>query len=98
MREVPMLRKPFFRSVFALLVLAALAVCALAQDPAPAPKVDRFILSAVDDVGAPVADLSAPDLDVRIGDRPARIAALNHVQSAPIRIVIVLDESSSMAV
>lgn len=83
-----------------VLALAAFAPRSFAQAPAmlAAPeKRDRFILSAVNVEGAPLADLAAQELAVRIGERPVPVTGLTRYHDAPIRIVIVLDESSSMA-
>jgi Mg-chelatase subunit ChlD len=100
MRAIPMLRRRHFRALFILAVLTcALGVGASSQTPATAaaPKPDRFILSAVDDSGAPVTDLTTRELAIQVGEHSARIASLTRYQAAPIRIIIVLDESSSMA-
>ncbi|MBI2678571.1 MAG: VWA domain-containing protein [Candidatus Koribacter versatilis] len=51
----------------------------------------------MDEAGSPVADLTAQELEVRLGTRALRINGLTRFHDAPIRIVIVFDESSSMA-
>jgi len=66
-----------------------------AQPPLIKPPV-RFILSAVGVDGGVLPDLSQQDIDVRIGEKQAAVTGLSQFHEAPIRIVVVLDESSSM--
>ncbi|MDP9267850.1 MAG: VWA domain-containing protein [Acidobacteriota bacterium] len=93
------------------LVVLTLAASAYGQTLAPRPpatppptqpstppptKPARFILSAVGEDGAVLPDLAQQDLVVRIGEKPVAISGLSRFHQAPIRIVVVLDESSSM--
>lgn len=70
------------------LVLLLSALCAA--------QTSRFLLSGVTDTGVPVADLSRSDLEVRLGTRAVPVNAVTRYHGAPVRILVVLDQSESM--
>jgi hypothetical protein len=73
-------------SLALVLLLSALA-CA---------QTARFVLSGVSDTGVPIDDLARSDLEVRLGTRAVPVAAVTRYHDAPVRIMVVLDQSESM--
>ena len=70
------------------LVLLLSALCA-AQN-------SRLILSGVSDTGVPIDDLARTDLAVHLGARSVPVTAVTRYHDAPVRIMVVLDQSESM--
>src|SRR5438874_716397 len=62
----------------------------------PAQSTYRFVLNVVDKHGAPVEDVHSSDLRIKIGKQSAIVAHATRYHAAPIRVVILLDESGSM--
>lgn len=81
--------------MFLLLFLFPSGTSAGVQAQAPPPE-PGFILSPVTAEGVVLSDLTPRDLEVRVGSGRVPVRALTPFHDAPIRIVIVLDESSSM--
>ncbi|HTK96140.1 MAG TPA: VWA domain-containing protein [Terriglobales bacterium] len=81
--------------VYVLAVVLLSVAVAWAQ--APPDHAGTFILSTVDTRGEAITDIAPQDLEVEVGPHTIAVRGLTRYHDAPIRVIVVLDESSSMA-
>jgi hypothetical protein len=67
-----------------------------AQSPGGAPATYRIPLSAVDDAGNGSEDLAPGDVHLQVGDQNADVISVKRYHNAPVRMIIVPDDSESM--
>src|SRR3954467_15878839 len=92
--------RPLFLAATALLFLSAASTAQTATQttaaPTPGATKYRFVVSIVDEKGKAIEDVGDQDVKAELGRQPVAVNSVVRYHQAPIRIVIVLDESGSM--